>query len=242
MRAHRGGAGDRHARAGVRVLAGKQSENSAETTFEALRRTGAKVMDWQTFWSALLGTTIPGLVVSLVLLWVNRQSTKAIESYKSDLASRLAALQVQLTTQSAQFTHWHQKRVSALVEIYDAFRVYLDFLRRLLYVPKTQGQSMDPYHDFRKTIDRNLIFLDDGLQESVNALQVELLQFWNWAMREPRGQGISDDAVQRRLDFEIPNVLDRLRREINAYADPHYRATRTEPGPVIEQPAKPKAP
>jgi hypothetical protein len=108
------------------------------------------------------------------------------------------------------------------VEIYEAFRTYLDFLRRALYVPGWRG-SLDPYFDYRTTIDRNLVFLDDELQGRINDMQGELLLFWNWALQEPRGSGVSDDAVQHRLDFEIPGVLERLRREINAYADPRYR-------------------
>ena len=157
-------------------------------------------INWQAFWSSLLGTTIPGLAVSILLLWLNNRSTKPVESYKSELARRLTELQNQLANENAQATHWHQKRVAALVEIYDAFRPYLDFLRRELYVPGPPRESMDPYHDFRAALDKNLLFLDDDLQQFVNSLQGELLHFWNWAQEQPRGHGITGDEVQRRLD------------------------------------------
>jgi hypothetical protein len=181
-------------------------------------------IEWSAFWSSLLGTTVPGLVISLLLLWLNHRNAKALESQKTTFAAQLAGLQHELTTQGAQFTFWHQKRVAALVEIYDAFRNYLDFLRRALYIPGSRG-SLDPYFDFRKLIDQNLVFLDDELQQRLNGMHVELLQFWNWAQQQERGVGITGDAVQQRLDFEIPGVLERLRREINSYADPLYRAT-----------------
>src|ERR1700723_1322841 len=105
--------------------------------------------DSSAFWSALLGTTLPGLAVSLLLLWLNHRNAKALESQKTALAAQLAELQHQLATQGSQFTFWHQKRVAALVEIYDAFRNYLDFLRRALYIPGSR-EPLDPYFDFGK--------------------------------------------------------------------------------------------
>ncbi len=180
-------------------------------------------IDWSTFWSALLGTTLPGLAVSLILVWLNHRNARALESQKTALAAQLAELQHQLAAQGSQFTFWHQKRVAALVEIYDAFRIYLDFLRRALYIPGSRV-PLDPMHDFRKTMDEKLVFLDDDLQRRISAMDGELLLFWSWAHQQPRGVGITDDAVQKRLDFEIPAVLERLRQEINRYADPVYRA------------------
>jgi len=152
------------------------------------------------------------------LLWLNNRSTRSLENYKTELARSLAQLQ----HTNAQATLWHERRVSALVEIYDAFRLYLDFLRRALYVPRSRV-SLDPYHDFRRTLDKNLLYLDDDLQSFVTQLQGELLLFWNWAHGQVRKEGITDDAVQQKLDYEVPLVLERLRQRVNLYADPRYK-------------------
>jgi len=135
-------------------------------------------IDWSAFWSSLLGTTVPGPIASLVLLWVSHRNAKILESQRTAPAAQLAELQHQLAAQGTQFTYWHQKRVTALGEIYDAFRVHLDFLRRALYIPGSR-ESLDPYFDFRHVIDKNLVFLDDELQQRINAMQFDLLEFWN---------------------------------------------------------------
>ena len=49
--------------------------------------------DWSAFLSALLGTTIPGLAVSIILVIANNRSSKSIESYKNELSDRLASIQ-----------------------------------------------------------------------------------------------------------------------------------------------------
>lgn len=108
------------------------------------------------------------------------------------------------------------------MEIYGAFVSYLRFLRRQLYVAGTSRESMDPYFEFRETLDKNLLFLDDDLNKFVIGLSGELLAFWNWGMRQNREPGINSDEVQRRLDFEIPQILERLRIRVNQYADPDY--------------------
>ena len=176
------------------------------------------MINWPNFWSALLGAAFPGFISSLVLLLLNNRNTAKMERYKTTMAEKLVELQTALQNQNARFLHWHHQRMTALVEVYEAFRKYLDFLRRRLYIPGSQG-SMDPYFEFRTTIDKNLVFLDDPLQQKIIGLQGELLIFWNWAVQQPRDKGITNDEVQKRLDFEIPSYLDILRKEINDYAD-----------------------
>lgn len=168
-------------------------------------------LNWQTFWSSLIGTTIPGLFVSLLLLWLNRKNTQAIESYKQELAEA-----------SGQHALWHQKRIDALIEIHDAFAQYLAFLHRQYYVPGIQRESMDSYWEYSDLLRKNMVFLDSNLRQFIGKLDYELHQFNSWALREPRGEGISGDSVQKRLDKEIPLVLERLRLKISEYADPKY--------------------
>ena len=179
-------------------------------------------INWSTFWSALLGTSIPSFIFSLVLLWLNHRNNKTIESYKTDMATKLAQIQNEYQTQNVKLTLWHQKRVQALIDIYDAFRKHLDFLRKALYVPSKASVNMDPMHEFHLIIEEKKVYLDDDLQKKILSLQGQLLEFWNWAMKQPRGKGISGDSVQIKLDHEIPGYLDILRKEINNYADPKY--------------------
>ncbi len=178
-------------------------------------------IDWSSFISALLGTAIPGLAVSILLLWLNNRSSKSIETHKNELSSRLAEVQHLLAKEGVKSNLWHEQRVEALIEIYRAFASYLRFLRKALYVPNS-GELMDPYFEFRETLDKNLLFLDDELGKFINTLSGELLLFWNWAMSQKREPGITNDEVQKRLDFEIPTVLERLRIRVNQYADPDY--------------------
>ena len=89
-------------------------------------------MDWNAFWSGLFGTTIPAFVVSLITLYLNHRTNKALERHRNALAERLSVLESELRKRAEMFSVWHQKRVNALVEIYEAFRLYLDFLRRAL--------------------------------------------------------------------------------------------------------------
>ena len=179
-------------------------------------------MDWSTFWSSLLGTAVPAFVTSLVVLYLTHRTNKALELHRNVLAERLSVLESELGKRTAMFSVWHQKRVNALVEIYEAFRLYLDFLRRALYIPGTRT-SIDPMWDFRTAVERNLVFLDDGLQREIQQFSGELLLFWNWAHQQPRIEGeLGVDLVQKRLDYEIPTYLEKLRQVINAYADPGY--------------------
>lgn len=185
------------------------------------------VIDWSAFVSALIGTTIPGLVVSIYLLWLNYRSSKSIENHKKELTKQIAEVQHLLGKERTKYRFWHEQRVTALVEIYGAFVTYLRFIRRQLYVAGASGRSMDPYFEFQETLDKNLLFLDDDLNKFIIGLSGELLQFWNWAMEQRREPGITNDEVKRRLDFEIPQVLERLRVRVNLYADPDYTVPST---------------
>jgi hypothetical protein len=180
-------------------------------------------IDWSAFWSALAGTAVPAFLASLGVLYLTHRTNRALEQYKSALAVRLSILENELGTKAGMFSVWHQKRIDALAVIYEAFRLYLDFLRRALYIPG-QGKSIDPMWDFRTTVEQNLVYLNDSLQDDVQQLSGELLVFWNWAQQQNRPGGIDDaDLVQKRLDFEIPGYLEKLRKIINSYADPGFR-------------------
>jgi hypothetical protein len=77
--------------------------------------------------------------------------------------------------------------------------------------------------DFRTTVEQKLVYLNDSLQDDIQKLSGELSAFWNWAHQQDRPGGIDDaDLVQKRLDFEIPGYLEKLRKIINSYADPTF--------------------
>jgi hypothetical protein len=169
-------------------------------------------MNWGAFWASLLGTTIPAFVVSLLMLYLNHRTNRSIEQYKSARARDLSDHQI-----------WHEKRIASLLAIHDAFRRYLDFLRRALYVSPRKGLDVTPMHDFFNSIEEHLVYLNDDLRRTVVEYQAELLQFWNWTVT----LRTDDDPecwkqVQKRLDFEIPGYLEKLRQVINSYADPGY--------------------
>ena len=179
--------------------------------------------DWSTFVASLVGTTIPGLLVSALLLFLNNKSSKSVEAYKVELSSQLTELQHILAHDEAKARLWHERRIDALVDIYMAFIDYLDFLRRAHYVKEdpSRGASLDPMWDFRKVLEKNRLYLDDGLHKFIMGINGELLQFWNFAVKS-RASGEEHEEVQRRLDYEIPQVLERLRVRVHEYADPEY--------------------
>lgn len=176
-------------------------------------------IDWSSFLSALAGTTVP----ALVMLFLTHKTNQALEQHKSDLAERLSIFENDLETKAVMFSQWHQKRIDALAVIYEAFRLYLDFLRRALYIPDRGGITLDPMWDFRTKVEQNLVYLNDSLQDDIQKLSGELLAFWNWSKQQDRPGGIDEaDLVQQRLDFEIPGYLEKLRKIINSYADPRF--------------------
>ncbi len=179
--------------------------------------------DWPAFVASLVGTTIPGLIVSALLLFLNNKSSKSVEAYKVELSGQLTELQHILAHDEAKARLWHERRVDALVAIYLAFADYLVFLRRMHYVEgdTPPGMSLDPLWDFRRILEKNRLYLDDELHKFVMALDGELMQFWQFAVK-CRRDGNSHEEVQRRLDYEVPSVLERLRIRVHEYADPAY--------------------
>jgi hypothetical protein len=183
-------------------------------------------IDWTAFWSGLLGTTIPGLLVSLLVLRVTRTLNQSLEKFKSDLQRDVV-----------KFSRWHEKRVEASVAIYSAFREYLDFLRLAFYWEHKKGMDLTPMHTFRDAIEENIVYLDDTLAEKVLQYQGELLVFWNESIRQ-----IGSDAVRNRLDFEIPAYLRRLRADINESMDPTYQRSKGAFAPILHPPPDPPKP
>lgn len=164
-------------------------------------------MEWRAFWSSLLGAATPSFVVALVMLVLTHQTNRRLENYKKELDRRFQMLSL-----------WHSKRVSALLDLYEAFRRHLNFLRRILYPAGTAGGDVSEMHDLPEAVDKNLVYLDDDLAVRIRELQGELLVFWNWAARERERGDEGLDAVRHRLDFEIPGYLDKLRELIGASA------------------------
>jgi hypothetical protein len=181
-------------------------------------------MNWETFISSFIGTTIPAFIVSAVLLFLNYRTNRALEEYRKEISSQLEEQKNLLNQRSEMFSLWHQKRVIALLTIYDAFRKHLDFLRRHLYVFPHVGGDVSPIHDFPNTIQEQIVYLNDALQTKIRKYQMELLEFWNWAVEiGSKNEAESWTEVQYKLDYEIPNYLEILRKDINEFADPNLK-------------------
>jgi hypothetical protein len=160
--------------------------------------------------SALLGG-LPACITSLVTFHMMRKSNQSLEKTKTKFQQDLL-----------QFTKWHEKRIEALISIYEAFCDYLDFLRRALYV-RHAGMNMDPMHEFRNKIERQMLYLDDAMAQKISQYQGELLVFWNTAMTSLSTEGESARGkIQQQLDFEIPAYLPRLQEDINRCLDPNF--------------------
>ena len=179
-------------------------------------------MDWVAFWSGLLGTALPAAITAVVILLLTDRMNKRLEAYRSELAERTTKLESELGRSSGMFAIWHQRRVDALVDIYQAFSQYLTFIRKSLYIP-TARVNLESMWDFRDVLDQNIVFLDDSLQREVRQTSADLLMFWNWALSKPRHvDEAHQQEVKDRLDFEVPEYLERLRCIINSHVDPHY--------------------
>lgn len=176
-------------------------------------------MSLTVFGAALLGA-VPGILASIVSVYLSRGMNKSIERLKSDLER-----------DSVKFSKWQDKRVEASVAVYVAFRRYLDFLRQALYL-KHDGVDVTPMHDFRNSVEDNIVYLEDGLAEKVLRYQGELLLFWNSSVLQ-----VGTDEVRRKLDHEIPTYLMRLRGDINESMDPHYTRSTSHYGAVLHPPA-----
>jgi hypothetical protein len=109
-------------------------------------------MDWSAFWSAVLGSAVPGSAISLLVLYLTHRNNKAMERHKNELQQDII-----------KFTKWHEKRLAALEAIYIAFCEYLDFLRKVFYPSKRQPTCMDSMHAFNNAIERQIVYLDDAM-------------------------------------------------------------------------------
>ena len=109
-------------------------------------------------------------------------------------------------------TAW-EKGSKALVELYCAFYVYLDFMRGRFNFNQ-RGGDVTPMHDFRKACDSLSVFLTDDLKTRVDRDADKLLQFWNWTVEN---RDTHQEEIRRRLDYEIPGFFDRLRIDIGRY-------------------------
>jgi hypothetical protein len=169
-------------------------------------------MNWNAFWSGLLGTTLPGLAVSLLVLYLSGRLNRAMERHKKDIQQDII-----------KFSKWHEKRLDALIAIYNAFCDFLRFLRSALYVENSR-MNLDPMYTFQNVIERQIVYLDDATAQKVQRYQGELLLFWNWAIESLSKEGeAARKKIQERLDTEIPAYLPWLRQNINDVVDPEYR-------------------
>jgi len=161
-------------------------------------------MNWSIFLSGLLGSSLPGLIVAV---YFNR----SLERLKGDLQRDIF-----------KFSKWHERRIEAVIAIYDAFQFHLDFLRRRFYV-KGENGPIDQIHDFPKLINKQIMFLDDTLAEEVLQYQTTLLAFWNDTIANG---GVASPDTRYRLDYELPAILPKLRRAINKSMDPLFNRSK----------------
>lgn len=174
------------------------------------------MMNMAILWSALIGAAIgaiPGFISSLVMLHLTKKSNQSLERVKTDLQQDVI-----------QFTKWHEKRIEALITIYNAFCDYLKFLRRVFYFEGTEGIFLDPMHEFREMIDRQMLYLDEAMAQKISQYQGELLVFWSAAQHKLATEGESArESIRWQLDFEIPACLPRLQEDINQFLDPNFK-------------------
>ncbi len=155
------------------------------------------------FWSGVLGASLPGIAVGLLTWVLTTRSQRALARLQAELARDNEALRL-----------WQSRRVDAYLSVYEAFRKYLDFLRRYFYLGPDGGRDVTTMHDFRSEIEKQLVLLDEPLSSSIISLEAELHEFWNWAIEHYSSEaGLA--LVQQRLDGEIPDLLNRLRALIS---------------------------
>lgn len=171
------------------------------------------MVDWSQAIETLGPAAISTFIVSALMLWLNHRANRRLEKYKTELQLQLTGERSRLEESVLRRSAWYEKRSAALVELYGAFYAYLDFLRRHLYFEQ-KGGDVTPMHDFRKACDTLSVFLPNDLKAKVDQYAGELLVFWNWAV-----QNQEIDEIRRRLDYEIPGYLDRLRIDIGIYLE-----------------------
>ena len=167
-------------------------------------------VDWASIIASWGGQTALTMVGSIIMLNLKRRVDKSIENIKSDLQQNVV-----------KFTKWHEKRILALEEIYIAFQAYLDFLRLKLYFDC--DVSLDPMHDFRKSLDKQKLYLDDSMERKISQYEGELLMFWSASIQSLAIEGESArEEIRHELDYKIPSYLVKLREDINSYLDPNH--------------------
>jgi hypothetical protein len=170
--------------------------------------------DSTTFWSSVAGAALPSLAVGVAIWALTSRTNRSLARYQAQLSRDSEATRI-----------WQSHRVEALIEVYDAFRQHLDFLRRFFYWPETDSKDVTPLHEFHKRLEKVLVFFDEDAAAEIRVVQGELLTFWNWAI-ERISQPETLQEVRHRLDFDIPGYLDRIRQFVNREA---LRAPRLPP-------------
>jgi hypothetical protein len=162
-------------------------------------------------WTILtaLGSWIPTTaIVGFLLQYQKRGFDRSLEQIKRDLQ-----------TDVVRFSKWHEKRVTALEVIYQAFSDHLDFLRRKFYFDSEE--PIDSIHDFPRTLQAQMLYLDAATAAKISIYQGELLQFWSQVVQS-RNDTVAKAQIRDRLDHEIPGYLPKLQRDINQALDPDY--------------------
>jgi hypothetical protein len=94
----------------------------------------------------------------------------------------------------------------------------------VFYFEIIEGINLDPMHEFREIIDRQMLYLDDAMEKKISQYQGDLLVFWNSAQHKLSTEGESArESIRRQLDFEIPAYLPRLQEDINQFLDPNFK-------------------
>lgn len=164
-------------------------------------------MNW-TILTALSSWIPTTAVVGFLLQYQKRSLDRSLEKIKRELQ-----------TDVVRFSRWHEKRVTALEVIYQAFARHLDFLRRKFYFDS--DEPIDSIHEFRNALQAQMLYLDAATAAKISIYQRELIQFWNQATLS-KSDAVGMAQIRDRLDHEIPGYLLKLQRDINQALDPDY--------------------
>lgn len=159
-----------------------------------------------TFGLGVVAAAIPGVVVCAVTWFLTSRTNRSLARYQAQLARESEAMRA-----------WQVKRVDALVEVYSAFRDHFDFLRLHFYWPETGGKDISPLHEFRKRLERVVVYFDEGEASQIRKAEAELLLFWNWAV-ENQSKPDKLEELRKRLDVEVPKHLEAVRKFVSRQA------------------------
>jgi len=63
-------------------------------------------------------------------------------------------------------------------------------------------------HEFHKTIERHMLYLDNSMAQKISQYKGELLLFWNTSLKNLSSEGErARGKIRQQLDFEIPGYL-----------------------------------